>query len=390
MLALLARVLTVLTVALGLAVMAVSVYAAKVEAQDPEPVQGSPELLPGEPILQVGSPGDTAGPNDGVDGGALPEASDDWTAQDWVAPAPAVRYAAPDWAVPVVPTRRGSDNLSIGGRVWRVLSIKPGPASAGLNAWGGLDIPPDQLAVMQQVSVVTSVPWQIFAAIPKVESDFGRNMATSPAGAIGYGQFLPEMWYVFGNGGNPYDFHDALPAMGRYLMHAGALDDMAGAIYAYNHSWEYVAQVLSLATTYGYGGFGTGQAVGAGSGLIWPATGPISSYFGPDHPLGIDIDQTATPGAPVLAAHDGVVLFVGGDACCSYGHYVIRISPGALVTLYAHLDVLAVAAGDTVQQGQPLGTAGCTGHCTGAHLHFEVIENGIRQNPLDYLPAPGP
>jgi len=50
MLALLARVLTVLTVALGLAVMAVSVYAAKVEAQDPEPVQGSPELLPGEPV----------------------------------------------------------------------------------------------------------------------------------------------------------------------------------------------------------------------------------------------------------------------------------------------------------------------------------------------------
>src|SRR4030042_374678 len=53
------------------------------------------------------------------------------------------------------------------------------------------DIPPDQLEVMQQVSFQTGIPWQIFAGIAKIESDFGRNMATSSAGAIGPGPVMP-------------------------------------------------------------------------------------------------------------------------------------------------------------------------------------------------------
>ena len=65
------------------------------------------------------------------------------------------------------------------------------------------EIPPDQLEVMQQESLRTGIPWQIFAAIAKVESDFGRNMETSSAGAIGYGQFLPETWVAYGEGGDP-------------------------------------------------------------------------------------------------------------------------------------------------------------------------------------------
>ena len=75
------------------------------------------------------------------------------------------------------------------------------------------EIPPDQLRVMQEAAAMCGVPWQILAAIAKVESGFGQNMATSSAGAIGYGQFLPSTWVGYGNGGNPYDYHDALPAM---------------------------------------------------------------------------------------------------------------------------------------------------------------------------------
>ncbi len=95
----------------------------------------------------------------------------------------------------------------------------------------------------------SGVPWSLLAAVASVESDFGRNMATSSAGAVGYGQFLPETWAAYG-AGDPYDFHDAIPAMARYLAAAGAATDVARAVYAYNHSWSYVAIVLARAAAY--------------------------------------------------------------------------------------------------------------------------------------------
>jgi murein DD-endopeptidase MepM/ murein hydrolase activator NlpD len=140
-----------------------------------------------------------------------------------------------------------------------------------------------------------------------------------------------------------------------------------------------VALVLSYATAFGY------DEHPASDGMIWPVHGPISTFFQPTHPA-IDIDQTMRPGAPVIAAHDGVVLFAGGDPCCGYGYYVIVVAPSGISTLYAHFSTILVANGDTVRQGQPLGIVGCTGRCTGTHLHFEVIVDGTRRNPLDYLP----
>ncbi len=121
-------------------------------------------------------------------------------------------------------------------------------------------------------------------------------------------------------------------------------------------------------------------------GLIWPAVGPISSYYGPGHPLGIDIDLYANPNSPVVAATSGTVIFAGGNPCCSYGYYVEVLSPSGIETLYGHFSSIAVTVGQTVSQGEILGYAGCTGYCTGPHLHFEVIDNGVRENPLDYLP----
>jgi cell wall-associated NlpC family hydrolase len=114
------------------------------------------------------------------------------------------------------------------------------------------NIPTDQLEAMKQESLRTGIPWQVFAGIAKVESDFGRNMATSEAGAIGYGQFLPETWAQYGEGGDPYNFRDVIPAMGRLLLASGAPADLSRAIYAYNHSWAYVDKVLAYAAAYGY------------------------------------------------------------------------------------------------------------------------------------------
>jgi murein DD-endopeptidase MepM/ murein hydrolase activator NlpD len=122
------------------------------------------------------------------------------------------------------------------------------------------------------------------------------------------------------------------------------------------------------------------------AGLIWPTSGPISSYMGPSHPLGIDIDLYNNPNAPIMAATSGVVTLAGGDPCCSYGLHVIIVSPGGIETLYAHLSSINVVQGQQVSQGEVLGYGGCTGYCTGNHLHFEVIDNGVREDPLSYLP----
>lgn len=121
-------------------------------------------------------------------------------------------------------------------------------------------------------------------------------------------------------------------------------------------------------------------------GLIWPVVGPISSYYGPSHPLGIDIDGYNLAGAPIAAATSGTVIFAGGNPCCSYGYHVILMSPDGIETLYGHLSVISVSEGEQVVQGQQLGIIGNTGYSTGRHLHFEVIDNGVRENPLDYLP----
>ena len=110
----------------------------------------------------------------------------------------------------------------------------------------------DHLATMERAARESDcgVPWQLLAAIARVESDFGRNMATSSAGAVGYGQFLPESWRAFGSEGNAYDYRDALPAIATYLCHSGVERDPRAALFAYNHADWYVDLVLGLAVRY--------------------------------------------------------------------------------------------------------------------------------------------
>jgi murein DD-endopeptidase MepM/ murein hydrolase activator NlpD len=134
------------------------------------------------------------------------------------------------------------------------------------------------------------------------------------------------------------------------------------------------------------GGGGFVAEPSASGGLIWPVVGPVSSYMNASHPLGIDIDGYRLSGAPIAAATSGTVTFAGGNACCSYGLYVVVVSPEGIETLYAHLSSITVSAGDSVGQGQQIGVIGDTGYSTGVHLHFEVIDNGTRVDPLSYLP----
>ena len=91
-------------------------------------------------------------------------------------------------------------------------------------------------------------------------------------------------------------------------------------------------------------------------------------------------------GTLVLAAMDGVVTAARRSA--TYGNYLCLSHSGGQETLYAHLQYLFVRAGEVVQAGQPLGTAGETGRSTGAHLHFELLEQGVRYDAGALLGLP--
>jgi soluble lytic murein transglycosylase-like protein len=98
--------------------------------------------------------------------------------------------------------------------------------------------------------------WYILAAIGEVESDHGRNMGPSSAGAMGPMQFLPSTWEtsgVDGNGdgvANIMDPEDAIPAAAGYLQDGGAPQDWYRALYSYNHADWYVKKVLAVAEAY--------------------------------------------------------------------------------------------------------------------------------------------
>ena len=120
------------------------------------------------------------------------------------------------------------------------------------------------------------------------------------------------------------------------------------------------------------------------AGLSWPVHGRIGSPFGPrGRGFHYGIDILAGTGTPIHAAKDGTIA---GVACGSgYGNCTIIDHGGGVATLYAHMSRKALSGGH-VSAGQVIGYVGCTGFCTGPHLHFEVRINGAPKNPRSYLP----
>ena len=118
--------------------------------------------------------------------------------------------------------------------------------------------------------------------------------------------------------------------------------------------------------------------------LDWPAQGTITTPFAVGGHPGIDIGILRS--LQVRAAASGRVLLVGEQTGYEgYGKIVlVQVTPD-VVTLYAHLASMTVHAGQTVAKGDLLGIAGCTGYCTGTHLHFEVRENGVAVDPRRFL-----
>jgi len=125
-----------------------------------------------------------------------------------------------------------------------------------------------------------------------------------------------------------------------------------------------------------------------GSGrLIWPVDGPVVSAFGPRWGRAHEgIDIAAPAGTPIRAADAGsVVLLQSESGSGGYGNFVCLDHGGGLQTCYAHLSSFATSSGAGVSQGGVIGYVGCTGHCYGDHLHFEVRIGGAPTDPLGYL-----
>jgi murein DD-endopeptidase MepM/ murein hydrolase activator NlpD len=156
----------------------------------------------------------------------------------------------------------------------------------------------------------------------------------------------------------------------------------AGEIDALTAASNSLAERIRAAQANRQGGGPTSTPSSAG--LIWPVNGPVTSPFGwrwGRMHQGIDIGVGT--GTPIKAAAAGTIIYCGWES--GYGNLVVIDHGGNLATAYGHQSSIAVACGQQVAQGDVIGYVGCTGHCTGPHLHFEVRIDGSPVDPLGYL-----
>ncbi len=115
--------------------------------------------------------------------------------------------------------------------------------------------------------------------------------------------------------------------------------------------------------------------------LLWPAScRTISQYYHWRHHA---LDIACKQGTPIYAAEDGVIKSSGWAS--GYGKRVIINHGNGMRTLYAHLTKIYASPGQAVNSGDTIGLMGSTGWSTGPHLHFEVVVNGVKKNPLSYI-----
>jgi hypothetical protein len=194
-------------------------------------------------------------------------------------------------------------------------------------------IPPFLLSIYQAAGIEYDVPWQVLAAINEVETDYGRNLSVSSAGAVGWMQFMPDTWKLYGvdatNSGvkDPFNPVDAIFAAARYLHAAGASQDLSGAIFSYNHADWYVQSVLMRAKLIGAL---PDDLVGSITGLtqgFFPVSAaahykegtPVPTH-GAKQPGVTSTSVFSRSGAAVIAVQDGQIVGLGTST--KLGKYV--------------------------------------------------------------------
>jgi murein DD-endopeptidase MepM/ murein hydrolase activator NlpD len=222
-------------------------------------------------------------------------------------------------------------------------------------------IPPFLLPIYQAAGTAYGIPWQVLAAINEVETDYGRDLGVSSAGAEGWMQFLPATWAQYGLDANgdgykdPYNPADAIFAAARYLRAAGGNRSVKAAVYSYNHSQAYVDSVLLRAQLLG----GTPpELLGAITGLTaarFPVHAPshFSDGFATVSGHGSSPVKTlagttiySQTGAPVIAVQDGRIVQIGETPSLgryvslrdAYGNTYVYAQLGSLASLYPVLE----------------------------------------------------
>ncbi len=215
----------------------------------------------------------------------------------------------------------------------------PGPAPIGVPNFfiDKFRIPPFLLSIYQAAGIQYGIRWEILAAINEIETDYGRNLNVSTAGAVGWMQFLPSTFKQYGVDANadgrkdPYNPVDAIFSAARYLKAAGGDKDIKQAIFAYNHADWYVDSVLMRARLIG----------GLPSDLVGSLTGLTQGHFpvygtaryaddisereaskrvakGKNAAMTVEgktnrrsVDVFAKAGTPVIAVQDGKITRIG-------------------------------------------------------------------------------
>jgi Transglycosylase SLT domain/Peptidase family M23 len=229
-----------------------------------------------------------------------------------------------------------------------------GPAPIGVPNFviNSFEIPPFLLPIYQACGTEYGIPWEVLAAINKIETDFGTNLNVSSAGAVGWMQFLPSSWETYGLDANgdgrkdPYNPVDAICAAAHYLKVAGGQKDLYGAILAYNHADWYAQEVLTYARAYGRI---PSDLVGSLTGLTEGAHFPIAANARysdelaaraalknsttdtriagnaaeviSSSPTRRGINIFAKQGSPVVAVNDGVIRKLGNSA--KLGNFIV-------------------------------------------------------------------
>ncbi len=226
-------------------------------------------------------------------------------------------------------------------------------------------VPPFLLPIYQAAGIEYGIRWEILAAINEIETDYGRNLNVSSAGALGWMQFMPSTWKAYGTDANkdgrkdPYNPVDAIFAAARYLKAANYQNDVRAAIWAYNHADWYVDSVLLRARL----------IAGVPADLIGSLTGLTEGRFpvyararyaddlaeqgvlkrakagenaanvieSDDNRRGIEI--FAREGSPVVAVNDGVVKEIGTSK--RLGRYLILQDVYGNRYTYGHLGKVA-------------------------------------------------
>jgi hypothetical protein len=214
----------------------------------------------------------------------------------------------------------------------------PGPSRGVPNfVINKFKVPIFLLPIYQAAGIQYGVRWEVLAAINEIETDYGRNLNVSSAGAVGWMQFMPGTWKLYGVDGNedgkrdPYNPVDAIFAAARYLKAAGASDNLRKAVFAYNHAGWYVDSVMLRARLIaGYPPDFVGSLTGLTEGRFPVAArakyaddaaeaaskarvkaGQNAARVVESAPSRNGIDIFTREGAAVVATNDGVVKKIG-------------------------------------------------------------------------------